>query len=353
MAILSNALCDAAKNPSVYYCVYNGHRLLSYLSYRNTNQYEAEAAKILMLFEKIFMYCKVTYFLFILAIFIFTAFPVSAKTGCKLDTDQGIGALGRIEPRSRVIKVSHNAGPEGARVEQLFFQEADRVKAGDRLATLSDHVKKRAEVAAAKARVNSLKAQRIVEQVALTFNKKEYLRYQSLEQVSAASVSLTEAKRLAFEQSEANLVRLTAEIANAQAELKVAEAALENTLIHAPISGTVLKILTWPGERIGDEGLLEMADLSQLDVVAEVYESDLLQVQVGQMGCISAVGFKRHYHAEVRELGFLVRKNDLNDTDPLADRDNRIIEVRLTLEPEAVTELQHQILRQVWVRIAP
>uniref|UniRef100_UPI00374DB641 hypothetical protein n=1 Tax=Nitrosomonas sp. TaxID=42353 RepID=UPI00374DB641 len=36
------------------------------------------------------------------------------------------------------------------------------------------------------------------------------------------------------------------------------------------------------------------------------------------------------YRAQVRELGFLVRKNDLNDTDPLADRDNRIIEVRIT-----------------------
>jgi HlyD family secretion protein len=52
-------------------------------------------------------------------------------------------------------------------------------------------------------------------------------------------------------------------------------------------------------------------------------------------------------------LGYLVRKNDLNDTDPLADRDNRIIEVRLTLDPLAVADLRHQIFRQVYVRIAP
>ena len=70
-------------------------------------------------------------------------------------------------------------------------------------------------------------------------------------------------------------------------------------------------------------------------------------------GCIHAAGFKRNYRAQVRELGFLVRKNDINDTDPLADRDNRIIEVRLTLEPEAVTDLRHQIFRQVKVRITP
>jgi HlyD family secretion protein len=159
--------------------------------------------------------------------------------------------------------------------------------------------------------------------------------------------------RLAFEQSTAKLQRLSAEIAHAQAEQKIAEAELENTLIYAPISGTIVKVFARPGERIGDKGLLEMADLTQLDVVAEVYESELPQVKIGQQGCITASGFKRSYHAQVRELGYLVRKNDLNDTDPLADRDNRIVEVRLTLEPEATTDLQHQIFRQIKVRIMP
>ena len=269
-----------------------------------------------------------------------------------MDTKQGIGALGRIEPRSRVIKVSHNAGPEGARVAQLLFQEADSVQAGEKLAVLSDHVKRKAEVQAAGTRIKVLEAQRAVEQVALTFNKKEHLRHQSLDP-GAVSISLVDEKRLAYEQSLADPKRLSAEITRAQAEQKIAEAELDNTLITAPITGTVVKIFARQGERIGDNGLLQIADLSQLDVVAEVYESELPQVKIGQTGCITATGFKRSYRAKVRELGFLVRKNDLNDTDPLADRDNRIIEVRLTLEPEAVADLQHQIFRQVKVRIVP
>lgn len=96
-----------------------------------------------------------------------------------------------------------------------------------------------------------------------------------------------------------------------------------------------------------------MADLSQLDVVAEVYEADFPKVHVGQTAEIRLVGFPASYAAKVREFGFQVRKNDLNDTDPLADKDNRIIEVRLTLEKQAVTDLQHQIYRQVQVRILP
>ncbi len=278
---------------------------------------------------------------------------ISADTVRFPEGNQGTGALGRIEPRSRVIKVSHNAGPEGARVEQLFFAEGDQVKSGDTLAVLSDHDRKTAEVEAAGTRIKVLKAQREIERIAFNFNQKEHLRYQSLRQDSMASISLADAKYLAFAQSEANLKQLSAEIAHAEAEQRIAVEALKNTRIHAPISGTILKILTWPGERIKDGGLLEMADLTQLDIVAEIYESDLNQVKAGQKASISAKGFAQVYTAEVRELGYLVRKNDLNDTDPLADRDNRIIEVRLTLDPLAVADLQHQIFRQVHVRIAP
>lgn len=296
---------------------------------------------------------KFCYFFVFLNFVLINPVTFSEAYGLLEVSSQGVGALGRIEPRSRVIKVSHNAGPEGARVAQLFFQEADRVKSGEKLAVLSDHPKKKAEVEAAKTNVRVLEAQRVVEQVALTFNKKEHLRYQSLKQQSVASISLADSKRLAFEQSEANLKRLSAEIVNAQSEQRVLEADLENTFIYAPISGTILKILTWPGERIQDNGLLEMADLTQLDVVAEIYESDLPNVKMGQKAQINATGFKRTYLAEVRELGFQVKKNDLNDTDPLTDVDNRIIEVRLTLESDAVSVLQHQIFRQVHVRIAP
>lgn len=296
---------------------------------------------------------KFCYFFIVINFFLISPCTFADTRNSSEARGQGVGALGRIEPRSRVIKVSHNAGPEGAKVAQLFFQEADRVKSGEKLSVLSDYVKKMAEIEAARTHVKVLEAQRVVEQVALTFNKKEHLRYQSLKQKSVASISLADSKRLAFEQSEANLKRLSAEIINAQSEQRVLEADLENTFIYAPISGTILKILTWPGERIQDNGLLEMADLTELDVVAEIYESDLLNVKTGQKAKISASGFKRAYSAVVRELGFQVKKNDLNDTDPLADMDNRIIEVRLTLEPEAVNALQHQIFRQVYVRITP
>lgn len=276
-----------------------------------------------------------------------------ADTAALVSGNQGIGALGRIEPRSRVIKISHNAGPEGAQVRQLLVQEGDLVNSGDKLAILSDHAKRKAEVEAARTFVTVLEAQLKAERYSLAFNQREFQRYQSLQQDAAASESQADSKRLALQQSETAIQRLSAEIANARFKQKIAEAELENTFIHAPIAGTVLKILTRPGERIKDSGLLEMADLSQLDVVAEVYEADLLQIKPEQQALISATGLSRAYRAEVREIGFQVKKNDLNDTDPLADIDNRIVEVRLTLEADAAGVLQHQIFRQVKIRFVP
>ena len=290
---------------------------------------------------------------FFIAILISLSSSALANDPHHADANHGVGALGRIEPRSRIIKISHNAGPEGARVQQLLVHEGDSVQQGQELAILSDYDKKKAEVDAAKTHVKVLEAQLQTEKSSLAFHIREYSRYQSLEQTSATSASLADAKRLAVEQSEITAKRLSAEIANALFKQRIAEAELENTSILAPIAGTVLKIHTRPGERIKDNGLLEMADLTQLDVVAEVYESDMAKTKPGQSALISANGFKRAYNAEVRELGFQVKKNDLNDTDPLADIDNRIVEVRLTLEQEAAVELRHQLLRQVRVRIIP
>lgn len=273
----------------------------------------------------------------------------------KIPGDQvmGVGALGRIEPRNRVIRVSHNAGAEGANLQKLFFQEGDLVNNEDVLGLLADHNKKQADIEVAKANVKVLEAKLAVEKITHAYNEKEHVRYQSLIKTATASVSTADQKRLSFQQSLAIITQLQAEIASAKADQQVAEENLAKTVIKAPITGTVIKVQARPGERITDKGLLEMADLTQLDVVAEVYEADLPKVHVGQTAEIQLVGYPVPYKAQVRELGFQVRKNDLNDTDPLADKDNRIIEVRLTLEDKAVTDLQHQIYRQVQTRILP
>lgn len=278
--------------------------------------------------------------------------PVQAEPEA-IEKIEGVGALGRVEPRSRVIRVSHNAGPEGAKVEELFVQEGSIVNKDEPLAKLADYAENEAKIDAVKAKKAALEAKLKAEQITLAFNRKEYFRFQSLQNTSSVSISNVDAKRLAFQQSEATVKQLAAEISSASADQRVADEKWADSVILAPISGTVVKINTRQGERIGDADLLELADLTLLDAVAEVYEADLPDVHVGQQASVQLLGMPHPYSAQVREIGFQVKKNDMNDTDPLADRDNRIVEVRLTLEDQAVTDLQHQIYRQVQIRILP
>lgn len=263
-----------------------------------------------------------------------------------------VGALGRIEPRSRVVRVSHDAGPEGARMGELRVQEGQVVPQGEVIATFSDHGRKQAKQEAVLAQLTMLEAKIAAEQSNLTFTTREYERYRKLAKTQAVSQARRDAAERDFRQSQAQLNALKAELDSTRAEAKLAQEEVGQSILLAPLTGTVLKIHAWPGERVSDQGVVEMADLRALDVVAEIYERDMAKVKVGQQAVIHVPGMSEAITGTVRELGYLVRKNDVNDTDPLADRDNRVVEVRISLPPEASERLQHLLYMQVDVRLS-
>jgi len=277
--------------------------------------------------------------------------PQEARLQIPAEPPQGVGALGRIEPMSRVIELSHDAGPEGARIGELKVNEGDEVLQGDIIAIFSDADRKEARLKAAQARIPALEARISAENAVLSFAKREYERTNAMVKANAISkVRFDEAEKN-YRQSTANMEALKAELEQAKAELVLAEEEVKQSVLRSPIDGTILKVMTRPGERVGSEGVALIADLSKLDVVAEGYERDMPRVAMGQKAKIRVPGMEEIFTGEVRELGYLVRKNDLNDTDPLADRDNRIVEVRVGLAPEASEKLRHLLYMQVDVRI--
>ena len=60
--------------------------------------------------------------------------------------------------------------------------------------------------------------------------------------------------------------------------------------------------------------------------VAEVYESDVKAVRVGQLATITSSAFNGEVHGTVNEIGLQVQKKDLLDSNPTADADARIVE---------------------------
>ena len=116
------------------------------------------------------------------------------------------------------------------------------------------------------------------------------------------------------------------------ANLKLAEARLERTIIRAPIDGQILKVIMHPGETASHDPILKMGDTRTMFATAEVYETDVQRLRPGMRAKIVSRAFSQTLTGRVERIGALVYKNDVLKTDPTADADRRIIEVRIRLD---------------------
>jgi HlyD family secretion protein len=286
--------------------------------------------------------------------------PVSAVT-----------ALGRVTPGRAVISI---AAQPGSRVLKLEVADGQKVKAGDVLAYLETFTLRSAERDAAKVALGEARerletetayAEAVIEQnrqavhlleITVDHERKELKRLESLGEASSKK-GLDDQKFL-VDSREEELAKASAElrtsqaamartrsvvaVKSAEAQVRSAEAQLELTIIRAPIDGEILKILTYPGERIGNDPILKMGDTADMHVIAEVHETDVGLVRVGQRVTVSGEALIEPVQGTVEEIGDLIYKNDVLDLDPRADKDTRIVEVRVKLDnSEAVSRLTH------------
>ena len=143
-----------------------------------------------------------------------------------------------------------------------------------------------------------------------------------------------------------------AEVNSAQAAVEKAQADLDQSYIKSPINGQVLKIHSRPGEVIGNDGIAEVGNTEQMFVVAEVYESDINKVKLGQRATITSGAIKQELQGTVAEVGLKIGKKDVLDTDPAADVDARVVEVKIRLDAESSQKVAGLTNMQVEVKIA-
>lgn len=143
--------------------------------------------------------------------------------------------------------------------------------------------------------------------------------------------------------AEASLVRSQAQVLveSATRNLALAEARLAQTLVRAPRAGQVLRLLVEPGEAVstaGNSPILALGDTSQMYVVAEVHETDVGLVEVGQPATITSRNgaFDQVLTGTVDQIGLQIFKNDVLDDDPAANADARVVEVRVRVDQSDV-----------------
>jgi HlyD family secretion protein len=170
-------------------------------------------------------------------------------------------------------------------------------------------------------------------------------RLSQLEAEQRANVQNAQAQ-LQAQQANLPLSQVQAQVQSSQQNLNLAEARLQRTIIRAPSAGRVLRVITRAGEAIDQQGILDLGDTSQMFVVAEVYETDVPLVRVGQNATIISRNgaFKEPLTGRVSEIGWQIFKNNVLDDDPAAIADARVVEVRIQVDDskavEALTNLQ-------------
>ena len=256
---------------------------------------------------------------------------------------EAVSALGTLLPAGDVRRLASPTSAMGGspRLLRLAVQEGQRVKAGQLLATFDSRPKLLADVAAVQARIASL-------QVQIRLQSREVDRYQSAASSGAAAMVVLEEKR-------DDLVKLQGQLREAQAQRQGLQVDLADSELRAPLAGTVLKIHSRPGERPGDDGVMELGAGDQMEAVAEVYESDINRVKLGQMVTLLSEngGFSGSLQARVIRISPQVRQRSVLSTDPTGDADARVVEVRLALDPADAGKVRDLAGLKVIARFTP
>jgi HlyD family secretion protein len=139
-----------------------------------------------------------------------------------------------------------------------------------------------------------------------------------------------------------------------QAGRDAAVAQRERSIIKPPKAGTVLAVYMRPGEHVANQPVLQMADLSSMVCIAEVYETDVKRVRQGQAAVIHSSVFpaevnEQGIRGKVLHVGRMIASAKLQPLDPFARADRHVVEVRIELLPE--TELQREAAQLVNLQV--
>lgn len=146
------------------------------------------------------------------------------------------------------------------------------------------------------------------------------------------------------------------ELERAKIVVEQRRADLEDTRVRAPVAGQVLRINTQVGEQVNiEEGIVELGQTDQMVAIAEVYETEITRVKVGQPATLMSEygGFDGPVRGEVEHVSLQVGQRSLAEgsSNPTTDENQRVVEVRLRIHPEDNAKVANLTNMQVRVHI--
>ncbi|MEM7726946.1 MAG: efflux RND transporter periplasmic adaptor subunit [Cyanobacteria bacterium P01_A01_bin.45] len=127
----------------------------------------------------------------------------------------------------------------------------------------------------------------------------------------------------------------TAELRQAVAAEKEAKADFQQSLIKTPKDGVILKVHTRAGETVSGDGIVEIGQIQQMTVLAEVYQSHINKIKKGQNVRVTSSSLNKDLQGKVDFIGWKIQRQDVINADPSENIDARVVEVRVLLDPKS------------------
>ena len=279
-----------------------------------------------------------------------------------------VSALGRIEPLGGISQVSVPSSLSNDRVREILVKEGQEVRKGQPLAvlesidTLESSVRKsEAEIRVAESKLAAQDSVIARYKADLGQASAEARRAEQLFAAGATSANRVEKLQADESSAKAQVAEAIATKATLVEDLRSSRASLDKdkterakATVLAPFSGTVFKVHARPGDKVGEDGLLEMGDSSRMGVIAEVYQSDRPMIALGQKASLSADGFKgRKVEGQVVEIAREVSRQTVFSGQAGENLDRRVLEVKIGLTPQESALASHLNYLQVNVLFAP
>ena len=197
---------------------------------------------------------------------------------------QGLPISGTLKAVNSAFVKARAAGE----LQGLTLREGDAVKAGQIIARV-DPVEYTARLQQAQRSADAAKAQ-------IEIAQRQYDNNKAL--VDQGFISKT-----ALDTSSATLDGARASYASAQAAVDITKKAMDDTVLRAPIGGWVAQRLAQPGERVGiDAKVVEIVDLSRMELEASLSAADAASVRVGQTAQLHMEGIAEPVAATVARI---------------------------------------------------
>ena len=199
--------------------------------------------------------------------------------------------LTRGLPVSGTLKAANTAYVKArvpGELQGLSVREGDAVQAGQVIARI-DPAEYEARLRQAQLQADAAKAQ-------IDIAQRQYDNNKAL--VDRGFISTT-----ALDTSLSNLNAARANHAAALAAADVARKSMADTTLKAPMSGFVSQRLAQPGERVAlDARIVEIVDLSRMEIEAALSAADTVGVRVGQQALLQVEGHAQPVPARVARI---------------------------------------------------